>query len=59
MCPQGDTCTICGRPAVVEIHWPAWVMKLCGIHATEYYHNSLKPVLVFVLGESNANPSIN
>lgn len=59
MCPLGDVCAVCGRPAVVEIHWPAWVMKLCETDASFYIRSEVQPVLIFILGETNATTSVN
>lgn len=29
MCPQGNVCAGCGGKATIELHWPAWVLKVC------------------------------
>lgn len=59
MCPRGDVCELCSQPAIVEIHWPSWVMKLCDLHGSEYYNSEARPTLIFILGETNATTSVN
>lgn len=59
MCPVGDVCALCGDAAVVEIHWPSWVMKLCELHGTLFYNEKSNHTHIFILGADNATTSVN
>lgn len=58
MCPKGDVCGNCGAKATMEIHWPAWVEKLCDICAPKLVNRRI--VVFFDLKEeTNATTSVN